>query len=127
VEPRNAFFEGDAFARHCGVELAEAGPGHAVTRLPIRPEHLNGVGVVHGGAIFAVADAAFAAASNSAGRTAVAININISYLRAAREGVLTARAREINPDKRIGGYRVDVTDDEGQVVAVFEGLVYRLK
>ena len=95
--------------------------------MTIRPEHLNGVGVVHGGAIFALADAAFAAASNSEGRVAVAININISYLRGAKEGVLTARATEVNPDKRIGSYRVDVTDEEGQAVAVFQGLVYRMK
>jgi acyl-CoA thioesterase len=123
----NEFFSKDAFAHHCGIELVEAGAGSSVTRMSIRPEHLNGVGLVHGGAIFALADAAFAAASNSEGRVAVAININISYLRGAKEGLLTARATEVNPDKRIGSYRVDVTDEEGQAVAVFQGLVYRMK
>ncbi|MBN1816884.1 MAG: hotdog fold thioesterase [Sedimentisphaerales bacterium] len=121
------FFAKDAFSHHCGIELVEAGGGRAITRMTIEQKHLNGVGVVHGGAIFALADAAFAAASNSEGRIAVAININISYLRGAVEGVLAARAVEINPDKKIGSYRVDVTDQEDQIVAVFEGLVYRKK
>ena len=96
------FFAKDVFSQHCGIELVEAGGGRAVTRMTVDEKHLNGVNVVHGGAIFALADAAFAAASNSEGRVAVAININISYLRGVTEGVLTARATEINAEKRIG-------------------------
>lgn len=119
------FFEKDAFARYCGVELLEAGDGAARAQLRIRPEHYNGVGIVHGAAVFTLADAVFAAASNSHDHVAVAINISISYLRAAKEGVLTAEAREINRDGKIGNYHITVTDEAGQVVAVFEGLAYR--
>ncbi len=121
----NAFFEKDSFARYCGVELIEAGDGCARAKLKICPHHLNAVGIVHGAAIFTLADAAFAAASNSHDHVAVAININISYLKAAEGGVLSARAEEINRDGRIGSYSIAVTNEQEQVVAVFEGLAYR--
>lgn len=119
------FFRNDAFAHHCGVELLEAGDGGAKAQLRIRPEHYNGVGIVHGAAVFALADAAFAAASNSHDHVAVAININISYLKAVKDGVLTADAREVNRDGRIGSYTITVRDEAGDVVSVFEGLAYR--
>jgi acyl-CoA thioesterase len=119
------FFKKDAFAGHCGVELIEAGDGRASARLVIRPEHLNSVGIVHGAAIFTLADTVFAAASNSHDHVAVAININISYLKAAKEGILTARAEEINRDGKIGSYTITVTNQQEETVAIFQGMVYR--
>ncbi|HOM60975.1 MAG TPA: PaaI family thioesterase [Anaerohalosphaeraceae bacterium] len=119
------FFQKDAFARLCGVELLEAEDGKARGRLTVRPEHLNGVGIVHGAAVFTLADAVFAAASNSHDHVAVAINVNISYLKAVRSGCLYAEAAERNREGKIGSYLITITDDDGQTVAVFEGLVYR--
>lgn len=119
------FFEQDAFAKICGVELVEAGAGTAGVRLEVRREHLNSVGSVHGGAIFALADAAFAVAANSGPSVAVAIQCSISYLKAVSEGTLYAQAQEVNSDGRIGSYDVRVTDGQGQTVAVFSGLAYR--
>lgn len=120
-----AFTEKDAFARHCGVELLEIGEGTAHGRLEIGPEHLNGVGIVHGAAIFTLADAVFAAAANSHGYVAVAININISYLKSTESGVLCARAVENNQRGRIGSYTITITDQTEQTIALFEGLAYR--
>lgn len=119
------FSDKDAFARHCGVEILEIGNGTAKGRLVIGPEHLNGVGIVHGAAIFALADAVFAAASNSHGYVAVAININISYLKSTESGVLYAQAVENNVRGRIGSYTITIADDADQTVSLFEGLVYR--
>ncbi|HPY77368.1 MAG TPA: PaaI family thioesterase [Anaerohalosphaeraceae bacterium] len=119
------FFKKDAFAGHCGVDLIEAGDGRACARMVLGPEHLNSVGIVHGAAIFTLADAVFAAASNSHGHVAVAININISYLKAVKEGVLTARAEEINRDGKVGSYTITVTNQQDETVAIFQGLVYR--
>lgn len=125
MEKGREVFEKDAFAHLCGVELLEAGDGTARGRLVIRPEHLNAVGIVHGAAMFALADAVFAAASNSHDHVAVAININISYLKAVSGGTLYAQAEERNREGRIGSYLITITDEEGQTAAVFEGLVYR--
>jgi acyl-CoA thioesterase len=68
----------DQFAKHSGIELLDVSKGTAKARMQIKKEHLNGIGIVHGGAIFTLADFVFAAASNSHGILAVAINVSIS-------------------------------------------------
>ncbi|MBM3188372.1 MAG: hotdog fold thioesterase [Chloroflexi bacterium] len=120
-----AFFERDRFAEHAGIELLDVSEGYARARLEVRPEHLNGVGSVHGGAIFTLADLAFAVAGNSYGTVAVAINVSISYMKAVDRGVLIAEAREETHSRRLGLYTVRVTDEAGDLVALFEGMVYR--
>jgi acyl-CoA thioesterase len=119
------FFQRDSFAKHNGIELLEASVGTAKAQMNIGPEHLNGLGTVHGGAIFTLADFAFAAACNSHGTVAVAINADISYTKAAREGTLTAEAREVSLSAKLGHYLVHVTDDSGDLVAIFRGMAYR--
>lgn len=119
------FNDKDVFAKHCGVEILEIGEGLSRGRLVLKPHHFNGVGIIHGGAIFTLADVVFAAASNSHGHVAVAINVNISYLKATETGTLFADAVENNARGRIGSYTITITDETGQTVAIFEGLVYR--
>jgi acyl-CoA thioesterase len=122
-----AYFTRDRFATHVGIELLEVAPGTACARLVIQPCHLNSLGTVHGGAIFALGDLAFAAASNSHGSVAVGINVSISYVKAATSGTLHAAAREVSLNPRLATYTVDITDDTGDLVALFQGMVYRKK
>ena len=77
-------FENDRFAATSGMRLIELGPGFARTTMEIEDRHLNSVGIVQGGAIFTLADLAFAAACNSAGKVAVAISTDLSFVRATR-------------------------------------------
>lgn len=121
------FSERDRFAKHCGIELLEVGKGYAKARMKISEEHLNGVDLVHGGAIFTLADLAFAASCNSHGILAVAINVSISYLKAGTRGALIAEAEEVACNPRLGSYTIRVTDDEGDLVAIFQGMAYRKK
>lgn len=93
--------------------------------MEINEKHLNGVNIVHGGAIFTLADFAFAAVANSYGTVAVAINVSISYIKAATKGTLIAEAKEISINPKIGTYTINVTDDDGDIIAVFQGLAYR--
>ncbi len=118
-------FEKDLFAKHVGVELLDVAPGRATARLRLEPRHLNGVSIVQGGAIFTLADLAFAAAANSHGPVAVAVNVSITFLKAARSGTLLAEAREVGLNPKLGTYTVEVKDDAGAVVALFQGLAYR--
>jgi acyl-CoA thioesterase len=119
------FFDRDAFASHSGIELLEVGAGHARAKMVLQPFHHNGIGIAHGGAIFTLADLAFAAASNSHGTVAVAINATISIVKAAREGTLWAEAREVSRGHKVATYLVEVKDDAGDLVALFQGTVYR--
>jgi acyl-CoA thioesterase len=118
-------FARDRYAAHSGIELVSVAPGQATARMVIQPCHLNGFGTVQGGAIFTLADFAFAAASNAQGQAAVAINVSISFMTAARTGTLTANARELSKNSKTGAYTVDIVDDQGRMVAVFQGLVFR--
>lgn len=117
----------DKFARHSGIELVDAGPGRAKASMKIEPFHFNGAGTVHGGAIFTLADFAFAVASNSHGAMAMGISTSVNFVKAATGGTLYAEATEQSKGPKLASYSVMVTDDVGDVVAVFQGMAYRKK
>lgn len=119
------FFENDRFADLSNIEVVSVSLGKATTQMEVEKMHLNGVGTVHGGALFTLADFTFALAANSHGRVTVAINANISYLKAVSSGLLTAEARELSSGGRIGSYTVDIYDEDHDLVAVFQGMAYR--
>ncbi len=121
------FVEKDRFAHHIGVELLEFGGGRAKARMMLGKEHLNSAGTVHGGAIFSLADAVFSVASNSHGTLALAINVSISFFKAVSAGVLYAEGREVSLNPRLATYLIDVKDEAGNAIALFQGTVYRKK
>jgi len=115
----------DAFASHVGIELLSAAEGQAAARLLADERHLNALGIVQGGAVFTLADTTFAAASNSREGTAVAVNVSITYCKAARRGILLAKAREVSLNRKLATYVVEVTDEQENLIALFQGTVYR--
>ncbi len=119
------FFKRDLFATKNGIEIVKIGLGRAEARMQVTSEHLNAVGTVHGGALFSLADFAFAMAANSGGQVTVAINVSISYFKAINSGVLTASAREVSGGGRIAGYTVEIRDEAEDLVALFQGMAYR--
>ena len=115
----------DPFCETLGVELVDIGPGTATTELTVAEDLLNFHGTPHGGAVYSLADAAFAAASNAEGDTALALETNISYLDAVDVGeTLTADAERLHESRRTASYDVTVTDEDGDRVATFRGRVY---
>ena len=118
-------FAADAFALACGIRFVGGSAGNATVAMTVGAQHLNFNGSCHGGAIFALADAAFGLASNSHGPVAAGIDAHIAYQAAAMPGeTLTARAGEISRTRRLAVYRVDVTREDGTTVAAFTGTVY---
>ncbi len=119
-------FRQDPFARSLGMELEEVRPGYARVSMPVKSDMVNFHGIIHGGAIFSLADYAFGVASNSHGRTAVALNVNITYLATAPVGARLIAEAEV---ERLGGrtalYHMMVRDDAGQQIASCHGVVYR--
>ncbi|MEY6431136.1 PaaI family thioesterase [Thioalkalicoccus limnaeus] len=120
-----AFFERDLFAKHVGIELLDAAPGRARASMRIDDHHRNAVGMVHGAAIFSLADLVFAVASNAHGSLALGVNASVSYLKAVRQGVLIAEAEEVSLNRRLATYLIRVLDQDGALVALFQGTVYR--
>jgi acyl-CoA thioesterase len=127
MDEMKQFVENDRLATHLGIEVLEHANGRARGRMAIQPYHLNSAGMLHGGAIFALADAVFSAASNSHGTLAVAINVSISYFQAVNSGTLTAAAEEVSLNPKLATYLIPVHDDKGNTIALFQGTVYRKK
>ena len=122
------FFKNDLFATNAGVELIEIREGYSKAKLEIKPEHLNAGQRTQGGAIFPLADLALAAAANSHGTLAFSLSSNITFLRASGPGdTLYAEARERYTGRSTGYYQIDVTDQEGRLIATFESSVFRKK
>ncbi len=118
--------EQDAFARHLSMELLDLGPGRARARMNLNPSHGNAFGMVHGGAIFSLADYVFQAASNSHGVLAVAVQAAIAFVKAPRSEVLFAEAEEVSCTRRLATYTIRVTEGDGTLIAQFQGTVYRM-
>ncbi|WP_302082587.1 hydroxyphenylacetyl-CoA thioesterase PaaI [Salinibaculum rarum] len=119
--------ESDAYCETLGIDVVDLDAGSARTRLTVTEDLLNFHGTPHGGAIYSLADAAFAAASNSHGTTAVALETNISYLEAVDVGeTLTATAEETHIAGKTAEYEIEVTDEGENRIATFRGRVYRM-
>lgn len=115
----------DRFAAGAGVRLVEIGEGYARAQMTVTEAHVNGANVCQGGAIFTLADLAFAAAVNSGGLMTVGTSNSITYLRSARIGdVLTAEARQEDHHK-MPFCEIRVTNQDGLLVCVMTGSAYR--
>ncbi|HEX9062211.1 MAG TPA: PaaI family thioesterase [Clostridia bacterium] len=116
--------ENDRFATYVGIKLVKVEIGYAVTQMEISDNHLNGANIVQGGAIFTLADYAFAAASNSKGSLTLGVNANISYFKSPKGKLLTAEAREVSSGNKLCSYNVDVFDDNNDLIARFNATGY---
>jgi acyl-CoA thioesterase len=118
-------FKNDHYAKLSNIELLTAAPGHATAKMTLQPHHLNALKIVQGGAIFTLADFTFAVACNSHGTMAVALNASITFMKAATTGTLWSKASEVSKNFKVGTYAVEVKDDQGDLIAIFQGLAYR--
>ncbi|HIY87375.1 MAG TPA: PaaI family thioesterase [Candidatus Bacteroides pullicola] len=121
------FFQADRFAANAGIELLEVREGYAKASLTVTPKHLNAGGRTQGGALFTLADLTLAAAANSHGTLAFSLSSNITFLRASGTGdTLIAEARERYIGRTTGCYQIDITNQDGKLVATFESSVFRM-
>jgi acyl-CoA thioesterase len=106
-----------------GVVVEEVREAYARVAMIVRADMLNGKRIAHGGMIFALADTAFAYACNSRDVITVAQSATIAFLAPGHEGDrLVAEAQEVSLSGRSGVYSVRVTNQNGETIAVFQGL-----
>ena len=118
--------ERDEFSRWLGIEVTHVAPEAATVRMTVRPEMVNVFGVCHGGIAFSLADSALAFASNTHGRVTVSIENSIRYPAPIVPGdVLTAAAVQESATRRLAFFNVNVTKQDGGIVGLFRGTVYR--
>jgi acyl-CoA thioesterase len=105
-----------------GMTLVSCEPGRAVFRMTVKALHLNGHKICHGGFIFTLADSTFAFACNSYNKAAVAAGCSIEFLKPGQLGdVLTCVGQEQTMSGRHGIYDMKVTNQKGEVIAMFRG------
>lgn len=116
----------DLFSQWLGIEVLEVKEGYSKIKMTVRPEMINGFGIVHGGIAFSLADSAFAFACNNRNVLSVALDTSINFIKPVHAGdLLTAVAREIHNGKSTGLYHIDIINDKEHLVAQFKGLCYR--
>ena len=115
----------DAFARHNSMTITELNDGFARAEMQLQSHHLNAAQTVHGGVLYTLADFAFAAASNSSGQLALSISSSMSIFKGAKNGRIIAEARALNTSPKLAAYEVSVQNEKGDLLAAFQGMVYR--
>jgi len=124
MDQEKSYIANDTFAKNLGINLVSADKGSSRCELTVGDEHKNGLGSVHGAVIFALADVAFAAACNSV-QASIGMQADIRYLNRPLGKKLIAEADEIAGSNKIAHYQVQVSDDQGSLVAQFTGMAYR--
>jgi len=125
---REGMFRNDRASKWLGMQVLEVGPGHALLQMTVRNEMLNGHDICHGGLISTLADSAFAFACNSYNELTVASGFAVDLLAPGRLGdVLSARCHEVSKAGRTGVYDCEVSNQNGQRIAVFRGRSYTVK
>lgn len=120
------YFKKDKFGTLNDMELIEYAPGYAKTRMVVSEKHCNAIGFCQGGALFTLADLAFAAAVNSHGTATVAVSSNISFVRSAKVGeTVYAEAHEIIDHWKLPYAEVRITNEEGTLLAILTSTGYR--
>jgi len=126
IEEAKEYFKGDRFAYCNGMELEELDEEHSVSVMTLTDTHVNANGGVMGGAIFTLADLAFAALANNIHMPSVAQQVSINFLSAPKGKKLYARAEVIKNGRTSTILQVNVKDDTGRDVALFTGTGFKL-
>ncbi len=116
----------DLFSQWLGIEIIEIKEGFSKLKMKIRDEMMNGLGVVHGGVAFSLADTCFAFACNNRNNLSVALDTSINFIKPVHVGdELIAEAKEIHNGKSTGLYHITITNQNNHTVALFKGTCFR--
>lgn len=116
----------DLFSQWLGIEVMEIKDGYSKIKMNVRPEMINGLGIVHGGIAFSMADSCFAFACNNRNVLSVALDTSINFTKPVHVGnVLIAEAKEIHNGKSTGLYHITITNQHDHIVALFKGTCFR--
>ena len=116
----------DAFSQWMDVKVLDIKEGYSKIQMTIRKEMVNGLGIVHGGLPFSLADSAFAFACNNRNNLSVALDVTITFTKAVNVGdTLTAEAKEVHNGRSTGVYLITVVNQKNEQVALFKGTCFR--
>src|SRR5215218_10989705 len=103
----------DLFSQWLGIEVLEVAEGYSKLKMTLRPEMINGFGLIHGGIAFSLADSAFAFACNNRNNLSVALDTSITFTKATQPGDrLVAEAKEVHNGRSTGLYLIAVSNQQ---------------
>ena len=118
--------EHDLFSQWLGIEVLDIKEGYSKIKMTVRKEMINGLGIVHGGIAFSLADSCFAFACNNRNVLSVALDTAINFIKPVHvNDVLTAEAKELHNGKSTGLYHITITNQKNHIVALFKGTCFR--
>ncbi len=126
LEEAREHFKNDRFATNAGMVIDAMGDDWSECSVVLTDDHKNAYGGVMGGAIFTLADLAFAVCANQIHSLSVAQQVSINYLSAPKGTKLIARAECIKNGRTTAILNVKVSDDTGRDVALFIGTAFKL-
>jgi acyl-CoA thioesterase len=116
----------DLFSQWLGIEVIAVQEGYSKIKMNVRPEMINGFGIVHGGIAFSLADSAFAFACNNRNNLSVALETSINFIKPVHPGdELIAEAKELHNGRSTGLYHISIYNQHNHLVAQFKGTCYR--
>jgi len=123
-----AMYESDRASQMLGMRIEDVRAGYARLSMTVRREMTNGHETCHGGLIFTLADSAFAFACNSRNERTVASGGQVDFVRPAYAGdTLLAEAVHRSQSGRTGVYDINVTNQDGALVALMRGRSHRIR
>ena len=114
--------EDDLFSNWLGIEVMEIKEGYSRIKMTVRKEMINGLGIVHGGIAFSLADSCFAFACNNRNNLSVALDTSINFIKPVHVG---AESKEMHNGRSTGLYHITITNQKDHVVAWFKGTCFR--
>lgn len=118
--------EKDIFSQWLGIQIIEIKEGYSKIKMIVRSEMMNGLGIVHGGIAFSLADSSFAFACNSRNNLSVALDTSINFLKPVHaDDELIAEAKEIHNGKSTGLYQITIINQHHHTIALFKGTCFR--
>lgn len=118
--------EHDKFTAWLGMQVVDVGPGVCQLQMTITADMCNGFQIAHGGVAFALADSCCSFSVNAHGRKAVSIETSINQFKTVQQGdTLTCISKEESLGKKVAVYTAEITNHDGQRVALFKGIYYR--
>lgn len=122
----NQMMKSDLFSQWLGIAILYINEGYCKTKMIVRKEMVNGLGIAHGGIAFSLADSTFAFACNNRNNLSVALDTSINFLKPVLvNDVLTAESKEIHNGQSTGLYQITITNQHNHIVGLFKGTCFR--
>lgn len=117
----------ETFAQALNMKLIELEDGHSVVEMIYTPENMSNIyDRAHGGALFGLIDEAFETAGQTKGTVAVALNVNVTYVKSPKPGSrLRAEANRVSETQKTGSFDIKITDQDGHIITTCQALAYQ--